>query len=160
MIRREGLQFGSDSSDEDTDDQNLSWRTASAGPTPVKAVEEDLDKTVTSFLERKYNFSPQGSPTLARAGPSRAEIRTPDRPVPQGQATRPPLQPRAPQPLRSVLRPPILRAPVLPGPALPPELDKAFSDLGATGGRETRSKTGPLPKEVLHRFPPERRPKK
>jgi hypothetical protein len=37
---------------------------------------------------------------------------------------------------------------------LPPDLDKAFADLGAEGGRATRSRTGPLPKDVLHKDPP------
>ena len=165
VVRREDWNddHGDDSdSDVTGDDPNLSWRTASAGPseanTPIRQPQRDLDETVTSFLAEKYNFrpSPGSSPTLPRAGPSpKVEAPKPRAPQPgprpgtsRGFAFRPPL-----------LRPPILQGASYLGPELPPELDQAFSELGAPSSSRTRSRTGPLPEEVLHQPAPGRKKK-
>ena len=47
----------------------------------------------------------------------------------------------------------------IPGPGLPPDLDKAFADLVAPGGRETRSRTDPLQRDIRHQYPPQRKKK-
>ena len=71
VIDRRQLQSDDISDSSDSSDANLdvSWSTASAGPseanTLLRQARDDLDETVTSFLPEKFNFrpSPSSSPT-------------------------------------------------------------------------------------------------
>ena len=139
-----------DSNDDDADDDldenapssDVSWRTASEPNTPGRQVREDLDETVTPFNIGKSNFgpSPGVSPTPAF------------KPRTSGTGT-------IPKPF--VVRPPVRPEPQKQfDPRFPPDLDKAFADLGAPSSSRTRSRTGPLPEETLHKPPPPQRKKK
>ena len=131
-----------DDLDENAPSSDVSWRTASEPNTPGRQVREDLDETVTPFNIGKSNFGP--SPGVS---PSPAF-----KPRTSGTGT-------IPKPF--VVRPPVRLEPQKQfDPRFPPDLDKAFADLGAPSSSRTRSRTGPLPEETLHKPPPPQRKKK